>query len=237
MKKLNLSRSICLTFAHDAEPGTAFQLNKESTDKLGELPSLLRALAICYGANIGEPIMWGGDIHLEISKEPDLFNFSDSMIDDVLLSAQEVVNNSLCQPPKPLAQAVTHRHCIKLLRTLSKAFEKTKLVAEIHVGGKIVELPHVPMAAFTEPETTANNHRYINAKVRGLCVPMDDANVIIMDDMNVIELPLVDYAFDLDEIYQRVVKCEAVFIGPVEITRKGVYRALPGGSLEAQHRL
>lgn len=237
MKTLDLSRYIRLTFAHDAEPGTAFQLNKESTDKLGELPSLLRALAICYGANIGEPIMWGGDIYLEIIKEPELFNLGDTMIDDLVLSAQQVIDNSLCQPPKPLAQAVTHQHCIKLLRTLSKAYEKTKLVAERRVEGNVCELPHVPMAAFTEPEPNVNNQRYIHANVRGLCIPMDDANVLIMDDMNVIELPLVHYAFDLDEIYQRVVKCTAVFIGPVEITRKGVYRALPGGSLEAQHRL
>ena len=237
MKTFDLSRSICLIFAYDAEPGCAFQLSKESTDKLGELPKLLRALAKCYGSNIGDPIMCGGDIHLQISKEPELFNFGDTMIEDIVLSAKEVIDNSLRQPPRPLSQAVTNPHCIDLLRAFSRAYEKTKLVAQIHVAGKVVELPRVQLAAFTEPEPITNSQRYLRAEARGVCIPTVEANVVLLKDMTMLELPHVYYPFDIDEIYARVVKCTTFFIGPVEVAKKDVYRALPGGNLEAQQRL
>ena len=60
MKPNNLSRCIRLTFAHNAEPGSPLPLDKESTDKLGQIPKLVRALVSCYGSRLSGPTLWGG---------------------------------------------------------------------------------------------------------------------------------------------------------------------------------
>lgn len=80
MKPNNLSRCIRLTFAHNAEPGSPLPLDKESTDKLGQIPKLVRALVSCYGSRLSGPTLWGGDVHLSICSDAELFDVSDTMI-------------------------------------------------------------------------------------------------------------------------------------------------------------
>ncbi len=66
MKPLNLAQSIRLTFAHNAVPGEPLTLDKVATDKLGHIPSLLRALAECHGSRPRDPTLLGGKIYFVI---------------------------------------------------------------------------------------------------------------------------------------------------------------------------
>ena len=230
----SFSHAIRLTFARNAEPGTPLPLNKESTRKLAEIPRLLRALAKCYGSKLGAPTLWGGHIHLAIGRDAELFDLNDAMVSDLATTAHELHENSQRQPPLPVTQAVTNPHCLELLRALAQTYYKSELTASMHVAGQTVELPHIALSDFTEPDTGYDSTRYLRAKVIGVCVPAQDANAVLLDDLSILELPTADYPHDVDEIYQRVVKCTAVFFGPTELIRKNVYRAMPGGTLQAQ---
>ena len=234
MKTLDLSRCIRLTFACNAEPGTPLLLDKESMDKLAHIPKLLRALANCYGSKLGAPTLWGGCIHLPICSDNDMFDLSKTMISDLATAAQELHENSKRQPPLPLTQAVTHPHCLDLLRALATTYEKSKLTAALDVAGKIVDLPHISLADFTEPDAENDGHRHLRSKVIGVCAPAPDANVVLLGDIAFLELPAAHYPLEVDDVYERVVKHSAIFVGPVELVRKNVYRALPGGRLQVQ---
>jgi len=234
MKALDLSHCIRLTFARNAEPGAPLPLDKESMDKLDHIPRLLRALANCYGSKLGDPTLWGGCVHLSLCGDVELFDLSETMISDLATAAQELHENSKRQPPLPLTQAVTHPHCLDLLRALAKTYEKSKLTAALDVAGKSVDLPHISLADFTEPDAENDGHRHLRSKVIGVCAPTPDANVVLLGDMAFLELPTAHYPLDVDDVYDRVVKHAAIFVGPVELVRKHVYRALPGGSLQVQ---
>lgn len=234
MNPLNLSRCIRLTFARDAEPGEPLPLDKESTDKLGHIPKLLRALANCYGSKLGGPTLWGGDVHLSICSDAELFDLSDTMVSDLATTANELHENSLQQPPRALTQAVTHPHCLDLLRALAQTYDKSKLTASLYIAGKSVELPHISLADFTEPDPGNDGKRHLRSKALGVCAPTADSNVVLLGDMTFLELPITHYPYDVDEVYERVVKHAAIFVGPVELVRKHVYQALPGGHLQAQ---
>lgn len=231
------SHYICLTFVQDAEPGKPLVLDKEATEKLGEIPKLLRALAKCYGPTLSGPTLWGGVVHLSICSESELFDFTRQMVNDLETAGRELKENAQRKPPLPLMQAVTHPHCIDLLRVLSKTHEKSKLTALMFVAGNAVELPHIPLASFTEPNAPDIEHRHLRANVIGLCRPTVDSNVLVMADLKRLELPTACYAFTTDDLYERVVKASARFVGQVEIAGNNMYRAKPEGTLESQLQL
>jgi hypothetical protein len=237
MKKLDLSHHIRLTIAENADPKHPITLNKDSTEKLGDVPKLLRAMAACYRTTLGEPVLWGGAIYLPISAEADLFEIVSYMASDLAETAIEVHENARQQPPRALLQAVTRPHCVELLRSLSKTFEKSKLTAEIHSDDRVFELPHVDLADFTEPAPSTAGQKYVRAKVIGLCVPAGDANVILLGDMTTLEISHVDYPMDANEVFTRVIGGDAIFVGAADLVRKGVYRAVPGGQLTSQPKL
>lgn len=234
MKPNNLSRCIRLTFAHNAEPGSPLPLDKESTDKLGQIPKLVRALVSCYGSRLSGPTLWGGDVHLSICSDAELFDVSDTMIADLTTTARELHENSQRQPPLPLTQAVTNPHCLDLLRALAQTYDKSQLTASLDIAGRSIELPHIDLADFTEPEMGNDGARHLWATAIGVCIPTQDANVVLLADMTLLELPTAAYPLSTDECYARVQTRAAAYVGPAELVRKGVYRALPGGNLQAQ---
>ncbi len=234
MKPLNLQHSIRLTFARHAEPDSPIDIDKEATDKIDQLPKLLRALEACYGSRLGIPKMWCGGIYLAICSDDELFDLGDTMASDLAVAAKELHENAQRQPPRPLTQAVTHPHCIDLLRSLAQVYDKSKLTATMHIAGKAMELPHIELADFTEPEVCKDTKRHFRAKLFGVCIPTPEANVILLDDMSLLELPTADYAYSTDELHSLVQTRAAVFVGPAEPVKKCVYRALPGGNLQAQ---
>jgi hypothetical protein len=237
MKKLDLKHHIRLTISENADPKHPVVLTKDSTDKLADVPKLLRAMAACYGTTLGEPMLWGGAIYLSIFADADLFEIVGTMASDLKMTAIEIHENARQQPPRALTQAVTRPHCIELVRSLSKTFEKSKLTAELHSDDRVFELPHVAMADFTEPGPSAAGQKYVRAKVIGLCVPTDDANVILLGDMTTIEMSRVDYPLATDEVFTRIIGGDAVFVGAADLVRKDVYRAVPGGQLTSQPKL
>lgn len=234
MKSLDARQIIRITFVDRAEPGIPLVLHKDAIDKLGIIPRLLRALAECYGSRLGEPTLWNGGIHIAILSDQELFEGDDSMVSDLVLTVEEIQMNSQRQPPLPLAQAVTHPHCIELLRALAQTYAKTKLVALLEVAGKVVELPHIALAAFTEPETPDNAKRHLRVKVAGLCKPTPDTNIVLLGDKTLLELSVANYPLDINKLFELIFKCDAVFVGVAELVKKDVYRALPGGDLLAQ---
>lgn len=234
MKSPNAHQIIRITFVDHAEPGIPLVLDKEAIDKLGIIPRLWRSLEECYGSRLGEPTMWNGVIHIAILDDQELFKGDDSMASDLVLTAEEIQMNSQRQPPLPLVQAVTHPHCIGLLRALAQIYAKTKLVASLEVAGKAVELPHIALAAFTEPETPGNAKRHLRKEVAGVCKPTPDANIVLLVDKALLELPIATHPFDISKLYELVIKCDAVFVGAAELVGKDVYRALLGGELLAQ---
>jgi hypothetical protein len=238
MKPLNLAQSIRLTFAHTAAPGEPLALDKVATDKLGHIPGLLRALAECHGSRLGDPTLWGGDIYLEISSDAELFDVVEVISNALTITAKELKANAQLKPPLPLAQAATNVYCIDLLHALAKTYDKCQLTASLHiVGKKPIELPHPDLTIFTKPEKKDEDQRYLRAKVIGVCIPTPDANVVLLGDLTLLELPTNDYVYGIDEIFERVVKCSAMFIGTATFVSKNRYRALPGGILEAQPSL
>ena len=234
MKPFDLSQCIRLTFAHNADPGAPLPLDKEATDKLGHIPRLLRALAECYGSRLGDPTLWGGEIHLEISSDTELFDVTDNIANALTVSAHELEVNAQRKPPLTFTEAVTNVHCIDLLHALAKTYDKSKLVASLHVAGKTIELPHPELFVFTKPDTKNDNQRHLRAKVLGVCIPKPDAYVVLLGDMTLLELPTADYSLSIDDIIERVVKCSTIFIGPATLVSKNSYRALPGGDLQTQ---
>jgi len=237
MKKLDLSHHVRLAIAENADPKNPVVLTEESAAKLGDIPKLLRAMACCYGSTLGEPILWGGAIYLEIFADADLFKIVRNMAGDLQITAIELHENAQRKPPRPLVQAVTHAHCVELLRCLSKTYHKTKLTAELLADNQVYELPHIGLADFTEPSATKSEQDFMRAKAIGVCVPKPDANIIVFSDMRTLELPHVDYPLSIDEIYMRVVKGDAMFIGNAELLKEGAFRALPGGELSSQQKL
>ena len=228
---------IRLIFALNAEPGVPLVLDEEATDKLGHIPRLVRALAKSYGSQLGAPTLWGGGIEMDICSESELFDFTDSMAADLALTAYELEKNAQNTPPLAHSAAVTHAHCVPVLRAFASTFDKCELTASLHIGDRVVELPHLKMSAFVEPESQDDTERHLRVKVIGVCVPTQDANVVVLQDRTMLELPIADYPIAIDELYDRVVKCEARFDGNVKLGKNNVYRAHPGGKLQAQRPL
>jgi hypothetical protein len=237
MKKIDFSHHVRLAIAENADPLNPVVLTKDSAEKLGDIPKLLHAMASCYGSTLGEPAWWGGAIYLEITADADLFTTIRTMATDLQATAIELHENAQRKPPLPLMQAVTHPHCIELLRCLSKTYLKTKLVAELLTGDQIHELPHISLADFTEPSAKTSDQEFLRAKAIGVCIPELDANIIVLNDMKRLELPHADYPLGIDEVFMRVIKGDAVFVGDAKFLKQGVYRALPGGQLSSQQKL
>lgn len=232
-----LSNCIRLVFASNAEPGVPLELDKEATDKLGHILTLMRAFAKCYGSQLGVPKLWGGVIELEICSDSELFDLTDRMVADLAQSALELKENAQCKPPLKHSDVVTHAHCIAVHRALASTFEKCGLTASLHVGNKVIELPHLKMSDFAEPEDQDDKERLLRVQVIGVCAPTQDANVVVLNDRTLLELPIDDYPMSIDELYERVVKCAATFSGAARLCKKDIYRAHSGGKLQSQRPL
>ncbi len=237
MKKFNPHQSISLTFSDDAKPESPLRLGKEVMVKLGQIPRLCNALLEAYGAKLGEPTLWGGAVHMEIQKDADLFDVASDMVTHLALSAQQVHENAQRQPPLLLARAVTHAHCIGLLHVLTKVYEQSELVAALHSGSDVFELPQLALSDFTEPSPPEDTGKRINLDVIGLCIPRQDANVVVLANLTTIELPHDSYSYNVAELQQMIFGSSTRFVGWATAVQKGVSRAMPGGDLLAQHRL
>ena len=234
MKNFKLPQSIRLTFAHNANPGEPLTLDEDATDKLGHVPKLLRALAECYGSRLGEPTLWGGEIVMEICSDEDLFDVTESIANELALTAQELEENAMLTPPLALTHAVKNTHCIDLLRALATTYDKSELTASLHFASKTIELPHPKLSAFTEPKKPDDEQRHLRVNSIGVCIPQQDANVLLLGDLTFLELPTADYPQGIDDLVEMVVKGSTTFTGPARLAGKNAYRALPGGKLHTQ---
>ena len=234
MKKLKLLQSIRLTFAHNANPGEPLPLDEDATDKLGHVPKLLRALVECYGSRLGEPMLWGGEIVMEICSNEDLFDVTESIASELVLTAHQLEENAMLTPPRALTAAVKNTHCIDLLRALATTFEKSELTASMQVANRKIELPHPKLSAFTEPKKPDDEQRHLRVNTIGVCIPQQDANVLLLGDLTFLELPTAEYPHGIDDLVDMVVKDSTIFTGPARLVGKNVYRALPGGKLHTQ---
>jgi hypothetical protein len=234
MKKSENPRGILLVFSSEAKPGHPVPLNKESLKKLGELPKAIKALLESYGTTMGEPTLWGGAVHLEFCDESDLFEIASSMVEVLEKTAQQLSSNAQRQPPLPLAQAASHAHGVELLHALAQAFEKSGLVATLCTGERAFELPHVPLAHFTEPEKQDDRRKRINQELEGLCKPRNGANGVLLENLTILELPLEHYPYEAGELVEKIFLSTTYFSGWARAVRKGVLRAEPGGDLVTQ---
>lgn len=237
MKSFSTPEFISLTFLDEKESNTPLRLHKEAMAKLGQIPMLCHALMRVYGAKLGEPTLCGGAVRMEIIPETELFDGTDEMVAHLALSDHQVQENAQRQPPLPLAQAVTHAHCVDVLHALSKAHEQSGLVASLHSGSDVVELPRRALSDFTQPAVAEDTSRRINLDVVGLCVPKQDANVVVLANLVTIELPHAAYLQSVLELQQMIFHSSARFVGYAKEVKKGVLRAVPGGELLVQHRL
>jgi len=228
---------ILLTFLEDEKPGSPLRLHREAMAKLGQIPMLCRALTQVYGAKLGEPTLCGGAVRMEIIPDAELFEGTGLMVAHLALSDQQVQENAQRQPPLPLAQAVTHAHCVDVLHALSKAHEQSGLVASLHSGNDVVELPRRALSDFTQPAVAEDTSRRINLDVVGLCVPRQDANVVVVANLTTIELPHDAYPYSVAELGRMIFEASTRFVGSAMGVQKGVLRAVPGGELLVQHRL
>lgn len=234
MKPFDDDQIIRIVLTDHAEPGGPWDMDKEAIKKLGNVPKVVQSFADLYGSRLGSVTMGDGCITITICRDQDLFGRDDTSVADIVLTAEEVKSNSTRQPPLALSQAVTHPHCLDLVRALSQSFAKTGLIVSLVVEGKADELPHIPPASFTEPEALGNANRHLRAKVSGVCKPTKDANIVLLGDKTFLELPIANYPYSCEEIYELAIKCDTVFIGTAELVGKGSYRALRGGELLAQ---
>ena len=237
MTNPNPRQFFSLEFSPDDRPGSPIQLDKEAMVKLGQIPMLCRALMQVYGAKLGEPVLCGGAVRMDIIPDMELMDGTSEMVAHLALSDQQVRENAQRQPPLPLAQAVTHAHCVDVLHALSKAHEQSGLIASIHNGDDVVELPRRALSDFTQPEVAENTSKRVNLDVIGLCVPQQDANVIVVANLTIIELPNDAYPYSVDELGRMIFEASTRFVGYTKMVKKGVLRALPGGELVVQHRL
>lgn len=234
MKKSELSNCVTLAFAKSVDPLKPIAIDKETVSKIAQLPTMIRSLIECYGDRLGTPQLLAGTVYFEINNDEELFDVASTIINDLVLTSQQLNENAKRQPPLPLAQAVTNTQCIDLMRVGAQAAQKAQLVAAVHHGGNAIELARVDPSVFTEPEPVENNSKYFRARVAGACVPIEDANVILLQNREMLELPLADYPFDANELWLRIVRGDAMFVGSAVRVRRDVYRALPGGILPSQ---
>lgn len=227
-------KSICLTFADDANPGSPLSLDGTAMDKLGDIPKVFRVLAESYGPRLGDPILWGGGIYLEINGDGDLFDVVDSIANQLSLTANELEENAKRQPPLPLPQAVTNPRCIDLIRALSAAHQQSGLTVSLQADDRLIELPHPSPSSFTEPLKPTNDTKLLRVQIIGVCTPEQDANVVLARNMALVELPTLDYDFDVYGLVEKIIKGSAMFVGQATLTGKNRYRALAGGHLQAQ---
>lgn len=232
---IELSRTIALKFSEDT-PGIPLSLNKASLGKLGQVPRLCRALVETYGSRLGEPVLCGGAVVMEIRSESELLQDSRNLVADLALSAHQLNENSQRQPPLPLAQAVTHSKCIDLLHSLAQAHDRSKLIATLNLDGQLFELPQLALSAFTQPEPGKETRKLVNLKLIALCIPSHDGNVVLLENDTKLELPYENYDYDLGHLYQMIFTSGAHFSGWAMPSKKGL-RAMPGGELVAQPQI
>lgn len=237
MTNFNPRQFISLIFSTDDKPDSPLRLHKEAMGKLGQIPMLCRTLMQVYGAKLGEPTLCGGAVRMEIIPDTELFEGTGEMVAHLALSDQQVHENAQRQPPLLLAQAVTHAHCVDVLHALSKAHEQGGLVASLHNGNDVVELPRRALSDFTQPAMAEDASKRINLDVVGLCVPRQDANVVVVANLTTIELPHDAYPHSVLQLQQMIFHSSARFVGHAKEVKKGVLRAVPGGELLVQHRL
>jgi hypothetical protein len=136
-----------------------------------------------------------------------------------------------------LARAATHRYCIDLLHVLAQTYEKSGLTVTVCTGDIAFELPRVPLASFTEPELQNDRRKRINQDVEGLCKPRNGANVILLKNLTILELPLEHYPQEADALWGKISRSTTCFSGWAFIVRNGVLRAEPGGHLVTQEKV
>lgn len=237
MKSSGTCEFISLVFVDEKESNIPLRLHREAMAKLGQIPMLCHALMHVYGAKLGEPTLCGGAVRMEIISGTELFDGTGQMVAHLALSDQQVRENAQRQPPLPLAQAVTHSHCVDVLHALSKAHEQSGLVASLHSGDDVVELPRRALSDFTQPAVVEDTGKRINLDVVGLCVPRQDANVVVIANLTTIELPHDAYPYSIAELGRMIFEANTRFVGHTTEVRRGVLRAMPGGELLVQHRL
>lgn len=237
MKNFKSRQFISLLFSADEKPDSPLRLHKEAMAKLGQIPKLCHAFMQTYGAKLGEPMLCGGAVRMEIIPDSELFDGTGEMVTHLALSDHQVRENAQRQPPLPLAQAVTHAHCVDVLHALSKAHEQSGLVASLHSGNDVVELPRRALSDFTQPAVAEDTSRRINLDVVGLHIPRHDVNVIFVGNNVQIELPHDAYPYSVTELGRMIFEASTRFVGFAAVVQKGVLRAVPGGELLVQHRL
>lgn len=234
MKDPDAAPRISLVFADGARPGSPLTLDENAVGKLGETPRLCKALAESYGTRLGEPILWGGGIYMDICDDSDLLGFAAGMVADLILTAEQLKENAQRQPPQPLVQAVTHRHCVDLLRAVTHARQKCGLVVTVDTDGHVLDLPRLEPSDFSEPATAEDIGKRINLDVVGLCQPREDVHVVILANLTALELPRGVYRYTLPELQQMIFGAHTRFVGSATPIEKGRWRAMPGGELPVQ---
>ena len=237
MTKSTSTQYISLAFAPGASPGEPIPLNAECMKKLDQVPSLVKAAIESYGTAVGEPMLVGGVVIIPIQEKEGLVKtHALPLINDLRLTELELEANTKLQPPLPHAQALTHPHCVWLLKSLTKAHSRSGLGPIMETNGERYSLPHPDPSIYTEPERGEPEGKVLRSAVIGLCVPRQDAFVVVLPNCALLELPRDAYSESIVSLHEKIFDGDAMFEGLAMITGKAM-RALPGGSLISQRRL
>lgn len=232
----NLDNYFLLAFATGAKEGEPLCLSKEAAAALAQILKLIRAIVSAYGSRVGQPLLWGGYIYVEIIEEG-LVPFTNEIVQDLVTAIAQVEDNAVQQPPRLLAEAVDKHYCVDFLRAVSHARVHSDLAVSVVVDGDVFEIAPPSPAHFTEPSPADNDIRLLRLNVIGICRPTPDGNVVVLDNGNQMVLPTDQYRYDVHTLAELILWNTVTFVGPAKLVNKTTYFAQPGGTLKAQGHL
>lgn len=226
-----------LRFSEEGRPGEPVSLTRTAIKKLCEAPHVLTALSDSYGKRLGEPVLWGGSIFMQVNPPGSaLDEHPEDTLRDFRLASSELIENA-GGAALPLQLAVTPRHCIEPLRAIAHARERAKVETELKVGEECERFRDIAPKHFSEKPAEKDEIQRIRSAIDGVCRSTEDGNVVLLRNSARLHLPFEHYPMNSHELLERIEEHDTVFIGLARTTKRNTFVGLPGGELLTQQTL
>lgn len=138
--------------AHHAASGEAMGLSDNDISCLEGISPLYRVMRTTFKDKLGNPHLVGAEIRMALlTKEGEIAYTAAQVLEDLLLTAEQLKANAKLKQPLPLSKVVSHMGLGKVLNSLSTANRKsgTRLVVCTEEGN--AEAPVLDPGDFIEP--------------------------------------------------------------------------------------
>lgn len=231
---LHAQQSIVFQFTSAKQTAKGVPLDSDALAKLAAAAPICCALGKLYGDRLDTPTLVRHSIRMDIDGTGDLIGFGSELVDRLIATAGALTENAKKQPPRPWGLVTPDRAALKLLRALSRAYAQCGLTAALDSDQRMTPLPTVPMPVFVDPSLPPKSSIRINADIIAVGHPMHDANVVVVGNRTLLELPISAYPQCPQDIFAAVLRGSAVFSGMADAADAGTLCAQAGGNLVLQ---